>query len=168
MIRLNGLQQLQRRVDELKKKVTTITKEEVARATFEIEAEAKMRAPVNFGDLRQSGLAEILEGGLKGKVSFSADYAGYIEFGTGTKVSVPQGWEDLARKVQKREKGDWNAFKENIQAWMKAKGIDLIYTYPIMLSIYQNGIPAQPYLIPAYRRFAPLFKQRLNSRIKAL
>lgn len=168
MIRVNGLAQIQRRARELREKIDAITKEEVARTCYEIEAEAKLKVPVNFGDLRQSGLVEFFDKGMKGKVSFSADYAGYIEFGTGAKVDIPQGWEELARKVQQRERGDWEAFKINIQAWMKAKGIDLKFTYPIMLSIYENGIPAQPYLIPVFRRLSPIFRNRLNSRIKQL
>lgn len=53
---------------------------EVARTTFAAERQAKIYAPVKTGLLRSSGRAIIK--GLEGKVSFSAHYAVFQEFGT--------------------------------------------------------------------------------------
>ena len=57
---------------------------------------AQRRAPVDLGKLRQSGSYESSRRGLGAKVTFSAPYAAFVEFGTGGLVSVPEGWEDLA------------------------------------------------------------------------
>lgn len=76
----------------------------VKSATFRLQGKAKKSAPVDTGKLRQSINVEPFEdNGLTGKVSAGgaiAPYAPYIEFGTGGKVSVPNGWEEIARQFK--------------------------------------------------------------------
>ena len=80
--------------EQIKRDIATET-EAIAR---EIEAMAKMSAPYDLGDLRQSILAvkqteylwNIEAGGIK------APYAPYMEFGTGDKVDVPQELKEIA------------------------------------------------------------------------
>lgn len=72
----------------------------VATVTNDILNEAKANAPVEFGKLRQSGLAEPLNNGLGGKVTFSVVHAPFVEFGTGGLVVVPTGWEDFAMQFK--------------------------------------------------------------------
>ena len=55
-----------------------------------IASTAKTLAPVNFGFLKNLIYAE------GGSVFSDAEYAAYLEFGTGAKVSVPPEWEDYA------------------------------------------------------------------------
>ena len=72
----------------------------VATVTNDILNDAKSNAPVEFGKLRQSGLAEPINNGFGGKITFSIIYAPYIEFGTGGLVVVPTGWEGFAMQFK--------------------------------------------------------------------
>jgi hypothetical protein len=56
--------------------------------------EAKKKAPKLTGKLRNSGVVEHTLDNTK--ITFNAEYAPYLEFGTGGNVSVPAGFEDLA------------------------------------------------------------------------
>lgn len=63
--------------------------------------QAKVKAPKLTGKLRNSGTVEnTLD---NSKITFNADYAPYLEFGTGGSVSIPAGFEDLA--IQFKGKG---------------------------------------------------------------
>lgn len=66
----------------------------------EILNEAKTNAPVKYGKLRQSGLAEPINNGMGGKITFSAAYAPFVEFGTGGTVLIPSGWGDFASQFK--------------------------------------------------------------------
>ncbi len=48
-----------------------------------IQAQARALAPVDSGYLRQSIEVEVLEGGLKAVVTVGAEWAIYVEYGTG-------------------------------------------------------------------------------------
>ena len=56
--------------------------------------EAKKKAPKLTGKLRNSGTVEHTLDNTK--ITFNADYAPYIEFGTGGSVEIPAGFEELA------------------------------------------------------------------------
>lgn len=58
------------------------------------ETEAVQSAPVDMGFLRASAYSEV--DGLEGVVGFKANYAPYMEFGTGGTVDVPSGLEEYA------------------------------------------------------------------------
>lgn len=85
-----------------------------------IVGDAKQRAPVDLGQLRQSiGNTTASVGNNRSLIFANAPYAAYVEFGTGGAVSIPKGFDQLAIKF-------------------KGKGIKQINLRP------------QPYLIPAY------------------
>ena len=85
-----------------------------------ITSDAKQRAPVDLGQLRQSiGNTTASIGNNRSLIFANAPYAAYVEFGTGGAVSIPKGFDQLAIKF-------------------KGKGIKQINLRP------------QPYLIPAY------------------
>lgn len=63
-----------------------------------IELKAKTLAPTDLGKLGQSIRAEKVTN-LKWKIvagGLIAPYAPFVEFGTGTKVKVPEEWKDIA------------------------------------------------------------------------
>jgi hypothetical protein len=64
--------------------------------------EAKKNAPKLTGKLRNSGIVEEPNEATS-RITFNADYAPYMEFGTGGLVDVPPGWEELA--IQFKGKG---------------------------------------------------------------
>lgn len=89
-------------------KVAAIDKE-VARTTFAIQLKAKQKAPIRKATAKRSGSfsvlkstidAQIQKGQLSGKVIARAHYAPYREFGTGTLVSVPAGFEKYAMQFK--------------------------------------------------------------------
>lgn len=55
---------------------------EVQRATFDVEAKAKAKAPVRTGTLRRSIHSVFSNGGLTGIVGPSVNYSAFVEFGT--------------------------------------------------------------------------------------
>ena len=56
--------------------------------------DAKKNAPKLTGKLRNSGIVE--NGEQVSKITFNADYAPFLEFGTGGNVDIPAGFEELA------------------------------------------------------------------------
>lgn len=55
---------------------------EVKKATFDIEAKAKAKAPVKTGTLRRSIHSVFSNGGLTGVVGPSVEYGKFLEWGT--------------------------------------------------------------------------------------
>lgn len=86
----------------------------------EIVSNAKQKAPVDLGQLRQSiGKTTASVGYNRSLIFANTPYAAFVEFGTGGSVSIPKGFEQLAIRF-------------------KGKGIRQINLRP------------QPYLIPSY------------------
>ena len=79
-------------------KVDAITKSNAQ----EIEAEAKQRAPVDKGFLRNQIATEKKADAVYGIVA-NAPYSAYMEFGTGGEVEVPNELKDIA--IQFKGKG---------------------------------------------------------------
>ncbi|MFC5468414.1 HK97-gp10 family putative phage morphogenesis protein [Cohnella suwonensis] len=93
----------------------------IRKATMKVQGDAKLLAPVNDGQLRNSIKAETKEegGNVVGRVFTNLEYAAYVEYGTGQRgedsPSPPKSPEDIYHRQ------DW------------------------------TGMPAQPYLYPAAR-----------------
>ena len=93
--------------------VTNSTAEDIAN-------QAKLRAPVDQGQLRQSIGKTTARVGFNRSFFFAnAPYAAYVEFGTGSGVIIPNGFSDMA-------------------APFKGKGIRI------------RNYPAKPFFIPSY------------------
>jgi len=94
-IDLNGLKdyqdKLKRAPEDIKKRVYA----EASSSSQDVATGARLLAPVDVANLRAS--IQVDGGNGKYAVSASANYAAYIEFGTGTAVSIPAGLEDYAR-----------------------------------------------------------------------
>ncbi|WP_436894945.1 HK97-gp10 family putative phage morphogenesis protein [Mammaliicoccus sciuri] len=72
-------------------------KKGIAKTTQTIYNAALALAPVDDGFLRESISFEYKDGGLKGVVSVGADYAIYVNFGTGIYATGPGG--SRAKKI---------------------------------------------------------------------
>jgi len=70
----------------------------VMESALNIETNAKMDCPVNMGILRSSIHSENISQGkeIAWRVSTNIPYAPYVEFGTGTNVSIPVGYDEYA------------------------------------------------------------------------
>ena len=123
MSQITGLAETLARLANYQSSVVAKAKEEIAFTALEILNEAKENTPIDTGVLRGSGSMEITDNGMNAKVSFSAEYAPFIEFGTGGFVTVPTGWEDFA--IQFKGKG--------------VKKINLT-ARPYLLPVYEKGV----------------------------
>jgi len=113
--------------DELRTKGRNL----IARATEGIATAAKENAPVNKevgvggGRLRSSVSTRYSEDKLASDISVNVEYAPYQEFGTGDKVSVPQGLEAYAMQFKGQGKRKVNMspqpyFFKPVERYMKA------------------------------------------------
>jgi HK97 gp10 family phage protein len=75
-----------------------LIEEEVFSSLHEIRNEAVSRVPVDTGILKNSIVVQNEK--LSGKVIVNAKYAPYVEFGTGTRVDIPEGLKDYAIKFK--------------------------------------------------------------------
>ncbi len=143
--KLDGLSKALSEID----KYTADVREEVGLEMIElgnaIETQAKGACPVNYGNLRES--IKVLRGegegaganNLTANIAVLANYAAYVEFGTGTDVSVPEfieGLEDLPEYAMQ----------------FKGKGVRKI------------NFPARPFFFPAVQQQA----QELIPRLKEI
>lgn len=150
----NSVKGIGQTIAELKKfgkDVEEIINSETEAVAFQIERDAKEKAPKNFGKLAQS-ISKIKVNELKYKISVNEYYGAYMEFGTGTKVKVPSEFKDMAASFKGMKKGSFKQGLEAIKIWCKAKGIDEKAAYPIFAKILGAGVNPQPFLYPAWIR----------------
>lgn len=116
---------------------------------LQIEADAKRLAPKNFGKLAQSISKEKIKESQY-RISTQEMYAGYMEFGTGTKVSIPAEFKDMAATFKGNKTGSYKEGLESIKLWCKHKGIDEKYAWVIFSTILGAGVNPKPFLYPAW------------------
>lgn len=166
---IGNLSEVLKRLDTLDAKVQQEVKDEISASALNIQSGAKRLAPVNFGQLRNSIYLkeQKVQKGFVFTVGAKASYAPYIEFGTGGKVSIPAGFEDLASGFKGKKAGTFKDMVQALTLWVRRKGIgggkDKSIAYAIALSILRKGIRPQPFLIPAFQAEKPkLIKNILN------
>jgi len=81
---------------------------EVDKTTKDIEVKAKNRVPVNTGKLKQSIFSRMDFSKGIGTVGATEKYAPYIEFGTGGRVNIPNGYSGFANQFRGRGKRNVN------------------------------------------------------------
>lgn len=109
-----GADELVVELEKYDKEIEKWVKKGIIKTTNAIANEAKARAPVNLGHLRSSITTEILDGGMTGKVNVGANYAIYVEFGTGIYAKGPGG--SRAKKIP------WTYFDEERGKFVTTKG----------------------------------------------
>lgn len=83
---------------ELFKEIEILMEEEIAATIEDIADKARTGAAKDFGFLANSITSNV--NGLDGSVKVGANYAPYIEFGTGGLVDVPEGLESYAMQFK--------------------------------------------------------------------
>jgi len=91
---LKGLKETLGNLERFKVDTLQDLDDELTATAFQIRAEAVRATPVDLGNLRQS--VDVVNKPFDKNVVARANYAAYVEFGTGTLVDVPQGLEDYA------------------------------------------------------------------------
>lgn len=141
----------------------------VVQATaMDVNREAKVNAPKNYGKLAQSIINNVSNGGLRVDIEVGVAYGAFVEFGTGTYVRVPAELQQEAMKFKGYKSGSFDDFLEAISDWCRRKGIPKEAWYPIAMSIRQNGIKPQPYLYPAFVKGRAQLKPRLAKALDRL
>lgn len=101
--RLEGLEQLQRKLKDLPDHLKEEIDLELKASAMTIEAAAKRDAPVDTGFLR-NGISHSKKGELLYEIVSAARYSAYLEFGTGAGVLVPVGFEEFAMQFKGKSK----------------------------------------------------------------
>lgn len=158
---ISGISEVFKYFDKLDKTIQVNVKNEVNASALNIQSGAKRLAPVNFGQLRNSIYLKEknVEGGFVFSVGSNAKYAPYVEFGTGGKVSIPKGFEQLASGFKGKRAGSFKDMVEALTLWVSKKNIgngnDKSTAYAIAISILRKGLRPQPFLIPSFEAEKP-------------
>ena len=97
-----GIDKLIGELKSYNEKVYTNINNALNDAATNVQSAAKMDAPSDMGTLRGSIYKRpISENKWIGYEVYSLlPYAPYVEFGTGSRVSIPNGWEEYARQFK--------------------------------------------------------------------
>jgi HK97 gp10 family phage protein len=154
------------------KKVQQDVKDEVNASALNIQSGAKRLAPVNLGQLRNSIYLkeQKVDKGFVFTVGSNASYAPYVEFGTGGKVSIPAGFEELASGFKGKKAGTFKDMVQALTLWVRRKGIgggnDKSIAYAIAISILKKGMRPQPFLIPSFETEKPKMINNIKKAIE--
>jgi len=155
-----GFDQFQKKIAALPDKVKREIDAELKDGANGMRNDMIYNAPADEGFLRNE-IQKPVQVPFGYSVVSNAKYSAYVEFGTGSKVSVPSDFNDFAAQFQ--GKGDsTGSFYEAIKEWVKRKGIDEKAAWPIMRSILLHGINPHPFFIPAFVRWEQLIKNKLE------
>lgn len=104
VVRLDGMKDIQDALKGIDVKLREKVGDEINSGALNIQKSAKRLAPVDLGFLRNN-IALVPIGDLTFAVEAKAKYSAYVEFGTGGLVSIPAGYEDLAKIFKGKGKG---------------------------------------------------------------
>lgn len=187
--RLTGVKPFLRRLKDLDVKSKEIVDDELTAGVLEMVKIAKRLAPVDEGLLRNSIGADTTK--LFQKEFFvNAFYAAYREFGTGKKVKIPDGFQNMAARAKNLPKrGNATQFFYRLVQWVHRKGLSGTYSiktrrrtgnkktqaeqdyevaYLIMREILRNGSKATPFMIPAYTQVSKGITDKILKRIRRI
>lgn len=167
---IEGLKIAENKLDALREKFGVGVDEIVKAAAYDANDDA-ISAIQNHGAIDLGAGGGLLshqsvtnEGPRAYGVGNSSEHAPFVEWGIGRQAKVSDEWAAYARQYKGPYPGTWKEFEKNIQAWMNRHGIPLENTYVIMVKILENGLPARPFLYPAYVKA----KARIIKDIKQL
>ncbi|RYF09315.1 MAG: HK97 gp10 family phage protein [Flavobacteriales bacterium] len=99
-IRVEGLQEINKILSQLEDKAESV-KDVLNESALAVLDKAKSNLAgtpfaESVGGIMQSGFVETSGNGMEVEVGFNKHYSPYIEYGTGSKVDVPAGFENYA------------------------------------------------------------------------
>lgn len=168
-MKVQGVDKLLKQFDQFGKEGEKIASTGVRDAADNIAGIAKRIVPKNLGASGLEGtIAPKKITDLSWEVVAGADYAGYVEFGTGAKVVVPKEMQDMANSIRGKKGGDLKQALQSIKDWCRNKGIDERAAWPILMSILDEGLRPRPYLYPAWVQGSSIFVKNLNNAFSQL
>lgn len=167
--KITGLKETQAKFNALPARLKIEIKAEIQNSANEWVGLAKRDAAQNgdTGTLIRE-ISSLQVGELTWEVVSGANYAGYVEFGTRSRVEIPTGLEAVASEVQAQKTSTSVSAKEAIFAWCKRKGIDEKLWYPIFISLMTKGMHAHPYFFKQRAIIEPQLRQRIDQILKSI
>src|SRR5690349_19266028 len=98
-LKIEGFEKVQKHFASMPKKLQSEVSAELEDSANIIAGAAKRDVPVDTGFLKNS-ISVHKVGPLTIEVVASANYAAFVEFGTGTVVIIPEGLEDYAARFR--------------------------------------------------------------------
>lgn len=160
----NALKQVNREIEQARKKYEGKVAQEVNKGMMAIHKTASDNISSQISVIttfRQFLQTEYQVGKLEASVYHASSYAPYVEFGTKRKFEVDPKYAQYAGQFKGGSRGTFRDLVKNIEVWAKKANIPNEAVFPIALSIARNGIPAKPFLYPA-------FETHRNKIIKAI
>lgn len=132
---MKNMDRLMRKLERLGRDKAALTRG-IQKATIKVQGDAKMLAPVDTGQLRNSIQADTSEvrGQVVGKVHTNIEHAPYIEFGTGQRGDASPSPPKYDGSLSYRQ--DW------------------------------TGMPAQPFLFPAAQQNREIAAKMVAAELK--
>lgn len=93
--KITGLSELKDRIEKISSGLQPDIVNEMKGSAANIATSARLMAPTNFGTLKNSITWDPVDEDSV-EVGAAAEYAPYVEFGTGTMVDIPEGMEEYA------------------------------------------------------------------------
>lgn len=145
------IKNLNRLLKSLNNIANTDVKNTMVKATSLVQAQAKVLAPADTGNLRGSIHQEVKQraGSVEGRVYTNVQYASYVEFGTGSKGNGTYPHDVDGLNLEYRD-----------TPW--------VYTPDGGESFYRtNGQVAQPFMYPALKQNEKTIKNLFKTDVKA-
>lgn len=101
-MKITGLNETIRELNKFKQQGVEAIKANIEASGYIMQHDAMQRVPVDLGQLKNSIRIDFKDNGLTVVMVATAPYAAYQEFGTGGRVSIPKGMEELARQFKGR------------------------------------------------------------------
>jgi len=161
-VRVSGVDEAIGKIARLNRRIQAALSSVLRTYALMIHAKAVRNAPGDTGKLRSSG--GVLIKRTFAKVAFTADYAAFVEFGTGP----------LGAKTNRRELPDGYEHgtshgrppADALEGWANRHNANV---YEVTGAIMKRGgNPAQPYLGPAYDSSIEGFRRNLRRVIKTV
>lgn len=140
-MRVENMERLQQKLGLLAEAEAKAARREVKRTLVNIEAGAKVRAPVDTGRLHGSIAHETERDGLSGVAGTNVEYAPDVEFGTRPHEIRPKTKKALAFVVDGKK--------------------------VVRKVVHHPGTRAQPFLFPAFEEERPKHLRRLRDALDA-
>lgn len=141
-VTVDGEKEVMRALKKFGEEKVKKVKGEVFATALDIQREAKTNLKTqrswDEGNLANSIMVDRVSGGMAAEVGPEAPYGPYVEHGTKKHFPPPDALED----------------------WARRHGFDS--AWPICKAIAKRGLPARPYLIPAYDKIIKGFLKRLK------
>lgn len=162
-IKVAGLRELQKKFKQIPGELASEVDGVLAYGAKEFENRAVTDAPIDQSELRQK-ISSRRRGLMFYEAVSGAAHSAYVEFGTKTRVQVPNDLISYAAQF-KGPTGKTGA-REAIYAWCKGQGIDKSAWYFIYLKIMKVGINPHPFFFKQRGPVADAIQQKLKPAVK--